>query len=61
MPFGASEPVSRVLSFKTVIYLDALLPVRSSRLHGTVGPTYMSLHSVAPDRVYSDGHFRAVG
>ena len=38
-PFGASRPVSRVLSFKTAIYLDAPLPVRSSRLPGTVGPT----------------------
>ena len=39
-PFGASRPVSRVLSFKTAIYLDAPLPTRSSRLPGTVGPTY---------------------
>lgn len=51
----ASKPVSRVLSFKTAIYLDAPLPVRSSRLPGTVGPTCVSLHGVAPDRVYSDG------
>ena len=36
--FGASKPVSRVLSFKTAIYLDALLPIRSSRLPGTAGP-----------------------
>ena len=50
-----SKPVSRVLSFKTAIYLDALLPIRSSRLPGTAGPAYMSLHGVAPDRVYSDG------
>ena len=35
-----SKPVSRVLSFKTAIYLDAPLPTRSSRLPGTVGPTY---------------------
>ena len=35
----ASRPVSRVLSFKTAIYLDAPLPTRSSRLPGTVGPT----------------------
>lgn len=48
----ASKPVSRVLSFKTAIYLDAPLPVRSSRLPGTVGPTCVSLHGVAPDRVY---------
>ena len=53
--FGASGPVSRVLSFKTAIYLDALLPTRSSRLPGTAGPACMSLHGVAPDRVYSDG------
>ena len=37
--FFASKPVSRVLSFKTAIYLDAPLPIRSSRLPGTVGPT----------------------
>ena len=54
---GASGPVSRVLSFKTAIYLDALLPTRSSRLPGTAGPAYVSLHGVAPDRVYSDGRF----
>ena len=36
---SASKPVSRVLSFKTAIYLDAPLPVCSSRLPGTVGPT----------------------
>ena len=52
---SASKPVSRVLSFKTAIYLDAPLPVRSSRLPGTAGPAYVSLHGVAPDRVYSDG------
>jgi len=57
----ASKPVSRVLSFKTAIYLGALLPTRSSRLPGTVGPTYVSLHGVAPDRVYSDGRFHAIG
>ena len=60
-PFGASRPVSRVLSFKTAIYLDAPLPTRSSRLPGTVGPTCVSLHGGAPDRVYSDGRFHAVG
>ena len=37
--FFTSKPVSRVLSFKTAIYLDAPLPIRSSRLPGTVGPT----------------------
>ena len=40
IPSGTSGPVSRVLSFKTAIYLDAPLPTRSSRLPGTVGPTY---------------------
>ena len=55
IPSGTSGPVSRVLSFKTAIYLDALLPTRSSRLPGTAGPACMSLHGVAPDRVYSDG------
>ena len=34
----ASKPVSRVLSFKTAIYLDALLPTRSSRLLNAAGP-----------------------
>lgn len=58
---SASKPVSRVLSFKTAIYLDAPLPVRSSRLPGTAGPAYVSLHGVAPDRVYSDGLFPAIG
>ena len=57
IPSGTSGPVSRVLSFKTAIYLDALLPTRSSRLPGTAGPAYVSLHGVAPDRVYSDGRF----
>ena len=61
IPSGTSGPVSRVLSFKTAIYLDALLPTRSSRLPGTAGPAYVSLHGVAPDRVYSDGQFPAVG
>ena len=36
--FGTSKPVSRVLSFKTAIYLDAPLPIRSSRLLNTTGP-----------------------
>ena len=54
-----SKPVSRVLSFKTAIYLDAPLLTRSSRLPGTAGPACVSLHGVAPDRVYSDGHFYA--
>ena len=57
----ASRPVSRVLSFKTAIYLDAPLPARSSRLPGTAGPACVSLHGVAPDRVYSDGLFPAIG
>ena len=57
--FWCSKPVSRVLSFKTAIYLDAPLLTRSSRLPGTAGPACMSLHGVAPDRVYSDGHFYA--
>ena len=55
--FWCSKPVSRVLSFKTAIYLDAPLLTRSSRLPGTAGPACMSLHGVAPDRVYSDGRF----
>ena len=38
MPFPAFLHVSRVLSFKTAIYLDAPLPIRSSRLPGTAGP-----------------------
>lgn len=59
--FGVSKPVSRVLSFKTAIYLDALLPTRSSRLLNTAGPACVCSHGVAPDRVYSDGRFHAVG
>ena len=59
--FWCSKPVSRVLSFKTAIYLDAPLLTRSSRLPGTAGPACMSLHGVAPDRVYSDGRFHAIG
>ena len=38
----ASKPVSRVLSFKTAIYLDVPLPVRSSRLLRTTGPVMCS-------------------
>ena len=52
-PIFASKPVSRVLSLKTVIYLDAPSPARSSHLLGTAGPACVSLHGVAPDRVYS--------
>ena len=48
----AIKSVSRVLCF-AAIYLDAALPLRSSRLLGTTGPVYVSLHGVAPDRVYS--------
>ena len=36
--FFTSKPVSRVLSFKTAIYLDVRLPARSSRLLNTTGP-----------------------
>ena len=57
----ASKPVSRVLSFKTAIYLDAPLPTRSSRLLNTAGPALMCSHGVAPDRVCSDGRFHAIG
>ena len=55
--FWCSKPVSRVLSFKTAIYLDAPLLARSSRLLNTTGPVYVCAHGVAPDRVYSDGRF----
>ena len=51
--FCTSEPVSRVLSFKTAIYLDVRLPARSSRLLNTTGPVCVCSHGVAPDRVYS--------
>ena len=47
-----SRSVSRVLS-RTTIYLGPLLPTGSSHLPGTAGPAVMSLHGVAPDRVYS--------
>ncbi len=59
-PYLARETVSRVL-YLTVIYLDAPLPVRSSHLLRTAGPAICPFHGVAPDRVYSDGHSRAVG
>ena len=36
--FGASKPVSRVLSFKTAIYLGVPLPARSSHLLNAAGP-----------------------
>ena len=47
-----SKSVSRVL-YLTVIYLDALLPTRSSHLLRTAGPAMCPRHGVAPDRVYS--------
>ena len=37
LPYCASKPVSRVLSFKTAIYLDVPLPTRSSHLLSTAG------------------------
>ena len=40
VPYGASKPVSRVLSFKTAIYLGASLPPRSSHLLNTAGPAW---------------------
>ena len=59
--FGTSEPVSRVLSFKTAIYLDAPLPMRSSHLQNAAGPALTRYHGVAPDRVYSDEQFPVIG
>ena len=48
-----SQPISRVLS-RTTIYLGQELPLGSSHLLGTAGPTCVSpFHGVAPDRVYS--------
>ena len=38
--FLTSKPVSRVLSFKTAIYLDVKLPPRSSRPLNATGPVY---------------------
>lgn len=38
--FLTSKPVSRVLSFKTAIYLDVELPPRSSRPLNATGPVY---------------------
>ena len=58
--YFTSKTVSRVL-YLTVIYLGAPLPARSSHLLRTAGPAYLSSHGVAPDRVYSDGQFPAVG
>lgn len=59
--FGTSGPVSRVLSFKTAIYLGAALPLRSSHLLNAAGPAYVRFHGVAPDRVYSDEQFPVIG
>ena len=44
-------------SVLTAIYLVLQSLARSSRLLGTIGPIYMSLHGVAPDRVYSTPMF----
>ena len=44
-------------SVLTAIYLDLPLPTGSSHLLGAVGLTYMLLHGVAPDRVYSTPMF----
>ena len=57
----ASKSVSRVLSLKTVIYLGLPSPAGSSHLLGTAGQALVSLHGVAPDRVYSDARFHAIG
>ena len=56
-----SKPVSRVLSFKTAIYLGVPLPIRSSHLLNAAGPAYCVTHGVAPDRVYSDEQFPVIG
>ena len=57
--YKTSKTISRVL-YLTVIYLDALLPVRSS--HPGSGRADQCSHTgVAPDRVYIDGHFRTIG
>ena len=60
LPISASRTVSRVL-YLTVIYLDGLLPDRSSHLLRTAGPACVSSHGVAPDRVYSIGQSPADG
>ena len=57
--FCASKTVSRVL-YLTVIYLRAALPRRSSH-PGSGRASHCSHTGVAPDRVYSIGHFRADG
>ena len=54
-PIFASKPVSRVLSLKTVIYLDAPLPTRSSHLPGTAGP------AVCPSTVLLRIEFTSMG
>ena len=59
--FGTSEPVSRVLSFKTAIYLGTALPLHSSHLLNAAGPAFVRFHGVAPDRVYSDEQFPVIG
>ena len=48
-------------SVLTAIYLGAALLRRSSHLLKATGQVYCFLHGVAPDRVYSIGHFRADG
>ncbi len=57
----ASKPISRVLSFKTAIYLGMPLPVCSSHLLDAAGPACCVTHGVAPDRVYSDEQFPVIG
>ena len=52
--------VSRVLC-STVIYLDGVLPRRSSHLLGNGRASLCFLCGVAPDRVCSDEYFRIIG
>ena len=46
--FFVATRVYKPGSVLTAIYLDLQLPTGSSRLLGTVGQTYASLHGVAP-------------
>jgi len=51
--YHAATRVCKPGSVLTAIYLDPGSLLGSSRLLEAVGPTYVLLHGVAPDRVYS--------
>ena len=55
--FFVATQVYKPGSVLTAIYLALRLLAGSSHLLGTAGSAYMSLHGVAPDRVYSTPMF----